>query len=158
MPSWPSLFYLLYWQLQVTETIMLTCKVKLPLCLTNWAQCHEDQRSGCIDPCILDLYTSWRWVVSFTPQLLNLWPLPWGKAPRVHWIVGWVGCRMGLDSPYLDLVQLWLLSCPACRQLLYHFLSQKTNLTFKICCGAVWQLKSTAQATEHGRWLMNDVL
>jgi hypothetical protein len=26
--------------------------------------------SGCIDPCFLDLDTSWRWVVSFTPRPL----------------------------------------------------------------------------------------
>jgi hypothetical protein len=27
-------------------------------------------RSGCIDPCFLDLHTSWRRVVSFMPQPL----------------------------------------------------------------------------------------
>jgi hypothetical protein len=36
-------------------------KVKLSLCLTNKAICHEDIReSGCIDPCMIDLGTSWR--------------------------------------------------------------------------------------------------
>jgi hypothetical protein len=36
-----------------------------------------------IDPRFLDLGTSWRWVVSFTPRPLN---------PRgTHWIGGWVG-------------------------------------------------------------------
>jgi hypothetical protein len=34
--------------------------------------------SGCIDPHFLDLSTSWRWVVSFTSQLLYLR----GKSPR----------------------------------------------------------------------------
>jgi hypothetical protein len=34
--------------------------------------------SGCIDPHFLDLGTSWRWVVSFTP----LPPYPKGKSPR----------------------------------------------------------------------------
>jgi hypothetical protein len=33
--------------------------------------------SGCIDPHFLDLGTSWRWVVSFTPLPLY----PWGKSP-----------------------------------------------------------------------------
>jgi hypothetical protein len=39
--------------------------------LTNWAvRCDGVWGSGCIDPYYLDLGTSWRWVVSFTPQLL----------------------------------------------------------------------------------------
>jgi hypothetical protein len=33
--------------------------------------------SGCIDPHFLDLGTSWRWVVNFTPWLLY----PQGKSP-----------------------------------------------------------------------------
>jgi hypothetical protein len=33
--------------------------------------------SGCIDPRFLDLVTSWRWVVSFTPRPVY----PWGKSP-----------------------------------------------------------------------------
>jgi hypothetical protein len=42
-------------------------KVKLSLCLNNNALRHEGVwRSGCIDPRILDLDTSWRWVVCFT--------------------------------------------------------------------------------------------
>jgi hypothetical protein len=44
-------------------------KVKQSLCLTNQALQHEDiWGSGCIDLCILDSSTSWRWVVSFTPR------------------------------------------------------------------------------------------
>jgi hypothetical protein len=40
-----------------------------------------------MDPNFLDLGTSWRWVVSFTPPPLY----PWGKkAPDTHWICGWV--------------------------------------------------------------------
>jgi hypothetical protein len=34
--------------------------------------------SGCIDPHFLDLWTIWRWVVSFTPGPLY----SWGKGPR----------------------------------------------------------------------------
>jgi len=34
----------------------------------NYAQCHEDVwGNGGIVPCILELGTMWRWVVSFTP-------------------------------------------------------------------------------------------
>jgi hypothetical protein len=48
-------------------------KVKLSLCLTNYAQRHEGLwESRCIDPRILDLGTSWC-VVSFTPRRLNPW-------------------------------------------------------------------------------------
>jgi hypothetical protein len=53
--------------------------VKLSLCLTNSALRHEGVwGSGCINPNFLDLGTSWRWVVSFTP--LPLYPR--GKSPR----------------------------------------------------------------------------
>jgi hypothetical protein len=54
-------------------------KVKLSLCLTNWALRHEGVwGSGCIDPHFLDLGASWRWVVSFTPRPLY----PRRKSPR----------------------------------------------------------------------------
>jgi hypothetical protein len=46
-------------------------KVKLSLCLTNYALRHEGVwGSGCIDTYFLDLGTSWRWAVSFTPRPL----------------------------------------------------------------------------------------
>jgi hypothetical protein len=54
-------------------------KVKLSLCLTNYALRHEDVLwSGCIDPRILDLGTSWRWVVNFTHRSLY----PGERVPR----------------------------------------------------------------------------
>jgi hypothetical protein len=54
-------------------------KAKLSMCLTNYALRHEGVwGSGCIDPHFLDLGTSWRWVVSFTPRPLY----PRGKSPR----------------------------------------------------------------------------
>jgi hypothetical protein len=54
-------------------------KVKLCLCLTNEALRHEGVwGSGCIDPHFLDLGTSWRRMVSFTPRPLY----PRGKSPR----------------------------------------------------------------------------
>jgi hypothetical protein len=55
-------------------------KVKLSVCWTNEALRHKDVwRSGRIDPRILDLGTSWRWVVSFTPRSLY----PQGDSPRL---------------------------------------------------------------------------
>jgi hypothetical protein len=53
-------------------------KVKLSLCLTNYALRREGVwGSRCIDPYFLDLGTSWRWVVNFTPRPLY----PQGKSP-----------------------------------------------------------------------------
>jgi hypothetical protein len=46
--------------------------------LNNKALRHEGVwGSGCIDPCFLDLGTSWRWMLSFTPGP----PYPRGKSP-----------------------------------------------------------------------------
>jgi hypothetical protein len=81
----------------------IAVKVK---CLISKALRHEGMSGkGCIDPHFLDLCTSQRWVVSFTPQPLY----PRGKAPGTHWIGGWVGPRAGLDDvgrenswPYRD--------------------------------------------------------
>jgi hypothetical protein len=50
--------------------------------------------SGCIDPHILDLGTSWRWVVRFTPRPLY----PQGNSSHAHWMEGWVGPRAGQDN------------------------------------------------------------
>jgi hypothetical protein len=53
-------------------------KVKLSMCLTNYAPHHEGVwRSGCIDPHFLDLGISWRWVDSSTARPLY----PRGKSP-----------------------------------------------------------------------------
>jgi hypothetical protein len=43
---------------------------------------------------ILDLGTSWRWAISFTPQPLYLRE----RVHGTHWIGGWVGLATGLDS------------------------------------------------------------
>jgi hypothetical protein len=49
-------------------------KINLCLGLINWATRHEDiWESWCIDLSILDLSTSWKWMVSFTPRLLYPW-------------------------------------------------------------------------------------
>jgi hypothetical protein len=70
-------------------------KVKVSLCLINEALLHEDVWGrGCIDPCFLDLGTSWRRMDSFTPRLLY----PWERAPGTHWIEGWADPRDGLDD------------------------------------------------------------
>jgi hypothetical protein len=46
-------------------------KVKLFVCLSNYALCHEEVwGSGCIGPCFLDLGTSWRSVISFMSAAL----------------------------------------------------------------------------------------
>jgi hypothetical protein len=61
--------------------------------------------SGYIGPHFLDLGTSWRCVVSFTP--LPLYPR--ARLLGTHWIGGWLGPRFGLDNmekrkswPYRD--------------------------------------------------------
>jgi hypothetical protein len=50
--------------------------------------------NGCTAPHFLDLGTSWRWVVSFTPRPLYLRE----RAPGTHWIGGWVDLRAGLGD------------------------------------------------------------
>jgi hypothetical protein len=42
-----------------------------------------------MEPSFVDLSTSWRWVVSFAPQLLY---------PQYPPIRGWLGPRTGLDD------------------------------------------------------------
>jgi hypothetical protein len=48
----------------------------------------------CMDPHFLDLDTSWRWVVSFTPCRFT----PGVKASGTHYIGGWVDPRACLDE------------------------------------------------------------
>jgi hypothetical protein len=55
------------------------------LSTTSWGRTG----SGCRDPYFLGLYTSWRWVISFTPRPLY----PRGKAPHPA-CAHWVGCRL----------------------------------------------------------------
>jgi hypothetical protein len=52
-------------------------------------------RSGCIDPHFLELGTSWRWVVSFTPRpLYLLWEsLRYPLDRRLGWPQSWSGRR-----------------------------------------------------------------
>jgi hypothetical protein len=53
--DFPDTFML---QVQRADVVV---KVKLSLCLTNKALCHEGVwRSGCIDPHFLDLGANWR--------------------------------------------------------------------------------------------------
>jgi hypothetical protein len=64
---------------EITRTYINKVRVKLSLSSTNKAPCQEGVwSSGCIDPHFLDLGTSWRWVVSFTPLPLY----SQGKSPR----------------------------------------------------------------------------
>jgi hypothetical protein len=61
----------------------------------NQAPRHEGVLgSGGIAPCILDLGTRWRWVVSFTPRSLY----PQGKSLWCPLDRGWVGPRAVLDA------------------------------------------------------------
>jgi hypothetical protein len=76
-------------------TFTLLKNVKLPLCVTNKALHRKDLwGNGGIGPRILDLGTSWRWVVSFTtrPRYLR------GKRLCTHWIWSCVGPRARLDD------------------------------------------------------------
>jgi hypothetical protein len=81
---------------------------------TSWKRMGE----WCIDPRFLDLGTSWRSVVSFTP--LPLYPR--GKPPCTHWVGGWMDLRAGLDDmenfKFLTLpgLELWPLGRPGRRE------------------------------------------
>jgi hypothetical protein len=86
-------------ELQTTQTRLVKAykgnKVKLPLCLTNYALRHEDVwGSGFIDSHFLDLGTNWKWVVSFTlrPLYLREW------ASDTHCIGGLVDPRASLGD------------------------------------------------------------
>jgi hypothetical protein len=50
--------------------------------------------NGYLDPHFLDLGTSWKSAVSFTPRPLY----PRGRNPSTHWIGGWVDTRTSLDD------------------------------------------------------------
>jgi hypothetical protein len=98
-------------------------------------------RSMNLDPHFLDLGTSWRWVVSFTPDSFT----PGESAPSNHWIGGWVNLRVGLDDLekriFMTLLGLELrpLSRPARSQSLYR-LRYPGSLPNKIwiCCIIIW--------------------
>jgi hypothetical protein len=97
--------------------------VKLSLCLTKQALCHEGVWvSGCINPYFLDLGISWRWVVSFTrlpPGKQS--PVPIGQeagwAPEQVWTT-W---RSENSCPPPGL-EHWALGRPARSQSLYWLL------------------------------------
>jgi hypothetical protein len=94
----------------------------MSLCLTNEASCHKGVRgSFCTNLRFLDLGSSWRWVVSFTPQPLYS---P-GKEPRYP-----LDMRLGGPQSWSDDVEkrtfftlpgleLRPLCHPACSQSLY---------------------------------------
>jgi hypothetical protein len=112
-------------------------KVKLSLCLTNWALYHEGiWGSGCIDPHIIDLGTSWRWVVSFMP--LPIYPR--GKSPwyPLDTRLGGSQIRSGQfgEEKILDLpgLELWPLSrqAAASRYTDYATLASLSNCTIKL--------------------------
>jgi hypothetical protein len=63
--------------------------------LTKYHAVKANWVSGVIVPRILDLYTGWRWVISFTPQ--PLYP-PKERTLDVHGRGGWVGLKASLDA------------------------------------------------------------
>jgi hypothetical protein len=66
-----------------THHILIWLKVKLSLCLNNYALSHEDVGgSGCIDPCILNLGSILEIIVSFAIRPLYCR----GKGP--HYLLG----------------------------------------------------------------------
>jgi hypothetical protein len=80
--SWATYSYILHFAscgLWISNHVSIFKNVKLSLCLINYALRDEGVwGSGCIDSHFLDLGTSWRWVVSFTPRPLY----PREKSPR----------------------------------------------------------------------------
>jgi hypothetical protein len=76
-----------------TMNVITRGKSKIALCLSNEVLRHQGLwGSGCIDPYFLDLGTSWRQVVSFTPRSLY----PRGKTPGTHSIGSCVDPRISL--------------------------------------------------------------
>jgi hypothetical protein len=93
--------------------------------------------SGCIDPHLLYLSTSWRCEVSFAPLLLY----PWGRTPGTHSVGGWVGPRTGLDDvekrKFFTLLglELWPLCRPASLpfDILAHQVTVELSLIQALC-------------------------
>jgi hypothetical protein len=84
-------FHLLMFYLFICVNLFIVykcIKVKLSLCLTNWAPCHEVlSRRWCIDPRFLDIGSSWRWAVSFmAPPPVPIGYEP-GWAPEQVWML-----------------------------------------------------------------------
>jgi hypothetical protein len=104
----------------LTEIISANIKAKLSPCLISTTPCRR-MGEWIYRSTFSVLDTTWRWMVSFTPQPLY----PRGKSPDTHWIRGWVGRRAGLDNlekrKFLTLprLELRLLGRPARSQSLY---------------------------------------
>jgi hypothetical protein len=78
---------------------VVKAKIKLSLCLSNQAlrqKCVWE--SECIDSRFLALGTSWRWVVSFTPQSLH--PRRKIPPPRTYPLDGRLGGPQNLSGRY----------------------------------------------------------
>jgi hypothetical protein len=133
------------------RNILPPCKkVKLSLCLTKHYTHHEGiWGNGCIDPHFLDLGSSWRWVVSFTP-----WPLyPVERSPsillymRLGGLQNWCG-QCG-EEKILAPIGTWALplSCLAHNQSRYwsHYPGS--------CCLHVQEQRVSQQRVKSGwRW------
>jgi hypothetical protein len=75
--------------------IFVLCLIVLPLPPgKNSFAIKINNNNNNSEPHELQLGISWRWVVSFTNRPLY----PREKNPPTHWIVGWVGPRIGPDD------------------------------------------------------------
>jgi hypothetical protein len=59
------------------QSVQWEVKLKLPLCLNKYHAMKTYWGSGNIATCILNVGTRWRWVVNFTPRLID----PQAKSP-----------------------------------------------------------------------------
>jgi hypothetical protein len=79
-------------QLEVTlcidRTILITYIMKIKVKLSLYMS-HDD-----VAALMLNLHTSWRWMVSFT--ISNPATFPWAMPTDTHWIGGTVGPKAGL--------------------------------------------------------------
>jgi hypothetical protein len=111
-------------------------KVKLSLCLTTKGPRHEGVwGSRYADSYFIDLGTSWRWVVSFTPRPLS----PPGKKPPVpiRKEAGWAPEPVRTTwRKFLSLLGLerWPLGRPARRQSLYRLPDSYYCIVLFSCC------------------------
>jgi hypothetical protein len=87
--------------------------------------------SGFIDPHFFDLSTSWRTVVSFTPQPLYFLE----RALGTHWIGGWVDPRAGWsgwheENKILDLTRTWILAPCLFQSVASHYTDYRISTPF----------------------------
>jgi hypothetical protein len=92
--SMPS-FWGTFWTHRHRQTQHTRLKVKLSLCLFNEAWCYEDMwGSGGIAPtCLTLVLDGGEWSASCPGHFI-----PGERGPGIHWIGGWVGPVVGVDT------------------------------------------------------------